>query len=75
MSRFIRDRSTVCLSFITNVFIWEGGCLGDKAKGCAGRVQFCAEARLSALEGGGGGHYRCNRFFMGPFLVVKIALS
>ena len=53
MSRFIRDRSTVCLSFITNVFIWEGGCLGDKAKGCAGRVQFCAEARLSALEGGG----------------------
>jgi len=54
MSRFIRDRSTVCLSFITNVFIWEGGCLGDKAKGCAGRVQFCAEARLSALEGGGG---------------------
>jgi len=32
MSRFIRDRSTVCLSFLTNVFIWEvsGGCLGKR---------------------------------------------
>jgi len=40
------------------------------------RLQFCNEASSGLSAVGGGGHYTCNRFFMGPFLVVKkIALS